>query len=458
MKKDKDKKKKLSLSKVASGFRKRTLVTAKLGARAGMAMLKSELNIGDKETDIEKAVQYAEQLVEEIDGLKGVVMKIGQMASYLGNSLPPEAQRVLSRLQAKGNSIDFELIEEIILDELGASHRDAFDSFEEEPCAAASIGQVHRAYHKNEKVAVKVQYPGIEKAIKSDLSLISNLLFMPLAASKVDRKGVQKEFRTMILQECDYVKERESQEIFGRLFKDTPEIVIPRVIRERSTRKVLTTEFLEGQDYYSMLDSVDKQTKNDYGLTMAAFVGYSLYRYGIFNADPHPGNYIFMDGKVGFLDFGSVKVFSKQSVDLWREMGTIVLNGDKKGLKEWTIKAGITDGRDKRFDWDFNWEFMSIQFKPYMSSDFEYNKEFMSEVNQYFINFKNRSSAKLPPEWLFLSRFQFGFSSILADLNVRNDWRTALEDVWSKPYEGVGEDVSTVGSLVELRDQYDIEN
>jgi len=227
----KDKKKKMSLSKVASGFRKRTLVTAKLGARAGMAMLKNELNIGDKEKDVEKAVQYAEQLVEDIDGLKGVVMKIGQMASYVGNSLPPEAQRVLSRLQAKGNSLDFELIEEIIEEELGGSYRDVFDSFEVEPCAAASIGQVHRAVHNNVNVAVKVQYPNIEKAIKSDLSLISNLMFMPLAASKVDRKGIQNEFRTMILQECDYVRESNSQTMFGRLFRDTPEIIIPKIIQ-----------------------------------------------------------------------------------------------------------------------------------------------------------------------------------------------------------------------------------
>ncbi|PCJ45652.1 MAG: hypothetical protein COA99_04440 [Moraxellaceae bacterium] len=212
---DKNKKKKMSLGKVASGFRKRTLVTAKLGARAGMAMLKNELNIGDKENDVEKAVQYAEQLVEDIDGLKGVVMKIGQMASYVGNSLPPEAQRVLSRLQAKGNSLDFELIEEIIEEELGGSYRDVFDSFEVEPCAAASIGQVHRAVHNNVNVAVKVQYPNIEKAIKSDLSLISNLMFMPLAASKLDRKGIQNEFRTMILRECDYVRERFSNNVWS---------------------------------------------------------------------------------------------------------------------------------------------------------------------------------------------------------------------------------------------------
>jgi len=442
------KKKKMSLSKVASGFRKRTLVTAKLSARAGLAMLKSELNIGDKEQDVEKAVQYAEQLVEEIDGLKGVVMKIGQMASYLGNSFPPEAQRVLSRLQAKGNSIDFELIEQIIEEELGGSYRDIFDSFEEEPFAAASIGQVHRASHKDKKVAVKIQYPGIEKAIKSDLSLISNLLFMPLAVSKIDRKGVQNEFRTMILQECDYERERNSQTMFRRLFRDTPEIIIPQVIKERSSKRVLTTEFLEGRDYYSMIDSVDKQTRNQYGSIMFAFLGYSLYRYGAFNADPHPGNYVFMeDERVGFLDFGSVKIFSKKTVDSWKEMVLLIFNGDRKGLKEWTIKVGMTDGKDKRFDWDWHWDFMSIQFKPFMSSDFEYTKEYVTDVNNYFIHFKNKSSAAFPPDWLFLSRFNFGFSSLMADLNVRGDWRSRQEEIWDKPYEGIGDNVSSVGPL-----------
>ena len=236
--------------------------------------------------------------------------------------------------------------------------------------------------------------------------------------------------------------------MFGRLFRDTPEIIIPKVIVERSTKRVLTTEFLEGLDYYSMLDSVDRQAKNRYGLNMANFLGYSLYHYGAFNADPHPGNYIFMeDGKVGFLDFGSVKIFSKNIVELWREGAQLVLNGDRKGLKEWTIRAGITDGNDKRFDWDYNWDLMYIQHKPYMTSDFEYTKEYVSEVNNYFIHNKNKASAKIPPEWLFLFRFQFGFTSLMADLNVRNDWRSNMDAIWDKPYEGIGEDVSSVGEI-----------
>ena len=261
----------ISLKEVARGFRKRTLVTAKLSSRVGLSMMKKELNIGNGEMDKEKAIQLAEQLVSEIDGLKGLVMKFGQMSSYLDTGFPPEAKRILARLQAKGNCIEFDSIKQIIQEELGDIHHDLFEQFDEKPFAAASIGQVHRARYNQEEVAVKVQYPKIEEAIKSDLDLIGNLLFVPLAVTKLDRKGMMDEFGQMMLSECDYVRERESQEIFARLFRDTPEVVIPRVIGERSSRRVLTTEFIQGRDYYSLLDSGDQEAINQYGVALAAF-------------------------------------------------------------------------------------------------------------------------------------------------------------------------------------------
>ena len=414
-------------------------------------MMKKELNIGNGEMDKEKAIQLAEQLVSEIDGLKGLVMKFGQMSSYLNTGFPPEVKRILARLQAKGNCIEFDSIKQIIQGELGDSHHDLFEQFDDKPFAAASIGQVHRARYNQEEVAVKVQYPKIEEAIKSDLDLIGNLLFVPLAVTKLDRKGMMDEFGQMMLSECDYVRERESQEIFSRLFRDTPEVVIPRVIGERSSQRVLTTELIQGRDYYSLLDSGDQEAIDQYGVALAAFVGVSLYHYGIFNADPHPGNYIFLeDHKVAFLDFGSVKVFDQKTVELWKDMGKAILGNDRKAFKEITIIAGICTAKNKRFDWDYHWEYMAVQFRPYMSGSFQYTVEYVREVNEYVINNKNKFSAKFPPDWLFLMRFQFGFVSILADLKVTGNFREWLEQVWSEPFKGLGDESLSVGLLTEV--------
>lgn len=440
-----------TLFEVARGFRKRTLKTAKISAQVGLAMLNNELNPNKDEDYLERMIQLAEQMVDEVDGLKGVIMKIGQMTSYLGQ-LPPEVQRVLSRLQAKGAAIDFVIIEKIIKEELGDDYTNLFELFDIEPCAAASIGQVHKAVYKGENVAVKVQYPDIEEAIKSDLGLISNILFMPLATTNIDRKSVSKEFRSMILQECDYFNERKSQELFGRIFKETEQVVIPKIIPERCTKRVLTSEFLEGQDYYTMLDTADQETKNRYGLAMAGFVGYALYQYGIFNADPHPGNYIFMEnGTVGFLDFGSVKVFKKETVELWKTMGRAIFDNDKKALKDATISAGFTTADNKKFDWDFNWDFMYAQFKPYLTDDFEYTKEYVKEVSSLFTSNKNKYATSFPPEWLFLMRFQFGFTSILADLNVRSNWKEILSILWSEPFKGIEDPTLSVGEFPDIK-------
>ena len=165
----------MAIDKLAAGFRGRTLVTARLGARVGLAMARRTLAGGGRDdavVDVARAKEGARELVEKMGALKGLVMKLGQMASYLPGALPEEAQAVLARLQAESVAMSFDRVAEVLRDEFGAPPESLFDDFEPEPFAAASIGQVHRARFAGRDVAVKVQYPGIEAALASDLVTI----------------------------------------------------------------------------------------------------------------------------------------------------------------------------------------------------------------------------------------------------------------------------------------------
>ena len=165
--------------------------------------------------DVERAKAGARELVREMGTLKGLVMKVGQMASYLPGALPDEAQAILAQLQAESVAMSYDRVAEVVREELGAAPESLFDDFEEKPFAAASIGQVHRARIGARRVAVKVQYPGIEAALASDLSTIGFLTKVSMLGLPIDGAALVDELRSRILEECDYQLEARNQSELG---------------------------------------------------------------------------------------------------------------------------------------------------------------------------------------------------------------------------------------------------
>lgn len=412
-------------NKIASGFKDRTLVTAKLGMKLGFKAVKTALNKGDDDyTDNTAAMDVATQLLNDIDGLKGVVMKFGQMASYLGTSFPPEAQRVLAKLQAEASAMPFEQIKPVIESELGRSIDEVFEQFDTTACAAASIGQVHKAIYQGQAVAVKVQYPGVEEAIRSDLKHIGGLLLVGLTGAMQDGKGLTDELKNRILEECDYRIEAENQRYFKEAFKDHPDILIPDVFSDLSTKRLLITEFIDAMDFHDFKKSADQDSKNKAARTIFTFCIRSIFKHGVFNADPHPGNYLFTeDGRVAFLDFGCVKRFSPEMITSWRGMAKAILDDDLEQLQRYGTELGLVK-RAKSFNWPAHLELMSHIYQPYKTEgEFTYNHAYVRETYEwYFARNKNRFSAKMPSDLLFVNRLSFGMDSILADLNATSEW------------------------------------
>jgi predicted unusual protein kinase regulating ubiquinone biosynthesis (AarF/ABC1/UbiB family) len=423
------------LSSLARGFRKRTWVTTRLASKVGLKALAKTLSLRERvnAVDEEAAVAAAERLLAELGGLKGLIMKLGQMASYLQGSLPPKAQRILSRLQAESQPMAYGRVAEVIREELGHGPGELFDRFDERPFAAASIGQVHRAVWRGREVAVKVQYPGVEEALRSDLKTVGRLLKVSLFFTAMDAQGLLAELREHLLEECDYLAEADHQELFRRLWATSADVAVPAVVRERSSRRVLTSELARGLGFYPFLDQASQGERDRAGAVIFRNCFQSIFRHHVYNADPHPGNYLFApEGKVVFLDFGCIKRFETLFIDRWRRLALTVLDDRRGDFPDALIETGMV-ARPRKFDYDYQWKVMRHLYEPFLSPErvaFTHAHVSRSYDLLMFQN-PNRFRTVIPPDWLFVNRLQWGLYSVLAHLQARARWgdlfREALE-------------------------------
>ena len=212
----------------------------------------------------------------------------------------------------------------------------AFAEWDPEPIAAASIGQVHRAItHDGRAVAVKVQYPGIAEAIAADLANVALLRRMlKITAPSQDVDALLAELRDRVLEEIDYRREAANQELFADYFEGHPTIIVPRVVAELSTRRVVTSDLAVGARF-AELESWSQDEKDLAAETIYRFVFRSLYELHAFNGDPHPGNYLFHgEGRVTFFDFGLVKHFTDTELDPLMNMAkNLCVNEDPEAFR-----------------------------------------------------------------------------------------------------------------------------
>ena len=346
-----------TLSALARGFRKRTLVTARLATKTGFKMLGKTLNPDGAPADVDEAaaVAAAHELAETMGEMKGLIMKFGQMASYLEGSMPPAAQRVLAQLQAESTPLSFEAASAVIEEELGDAPDALFDDFEREPFAAASLGQVHRARLGGDAVAVKVQYPEIAEVLKSDLRTVGTFAKLGTLLSSIDGGGLVRELQDRMHEECDYVAEAANQTVFRDLLRDIDGATVPRVHETRSSERVLTTQLSTARPFTDFVENATQQQKNRAAAIIFDVCFSCIFRHSLFNADPHPGNYLFQrDGDVVFLDFGCVKRFEADHIDRWKRFARSVLDGDRKAFRVSSIEMGLV-GKERNFDWDYQW-------------------------------------------------------------------------------------------------------
>src|SRR5215216_1340823 len=283
----------------------------------------------------ERAGALARELVKQLGQLRGAAMKVGQVLSTIDFTAIPESEReefkaTLAALRDDVPPLPFKKVRKLLEDELGGRVGDHFESFEEDAFAAASIGQVHRAVTLDgDAVAVKIQYPGVAEAVESDLRNLS--LLLPLVkrlAPGLDVKALYGELRERIAEELDYELEAQNQRAVARAHRGHPFAHVPEVHTELSSRRVLVTDLLAGARFEEV-KALEEPTRDRYAEIVFRFYFGLVHHTGRVSGDPHPGNYLLLeDGRVGFLDFGLMRVIDRGYLDREASVAVAIDAGD----------------------------------------------------------------------------------------------------------------------------------
>ena len=339
-------------------------------------------------------------------------------------ALPPGARDVLATHQPRSPRMAWPAIEPVLRAALGDA---AFEAIDEAPFAAASIGQVHRAVLRGAPVAVKIQYPGVEDAIASDLKMVAVIARLSSVGSPIDGAGLADELRARLLEECDYAREADSQRLFGALLAGVPGATAPAVIAERSTRRVLTTALVPHPALPAFAQGAPQAARDRAGQIIFRACFELLWRRAIYNADPHPGNYLVApDGAVTFLDFGCVRRFDADMIRTWKQLARAILDGDRATFADRFRALGFI-GKERGFDWDYQWDAMRFMYRPFLTPDFTFDDEFVGKTfGVMMFDNPNKTKLAMPPAWLFLNRLQGGLNAVLAQLGATGPWG----DIW----------------------------
>lgn len=382
------------------------------------------------------AIRTAEDVAEVLGGMKGAIMKAGQMLSFIADGLPAEAQAALATLQADVPPMAPSLAEQVVREELGDDPDRLFLDWDPVPVAAASIGQVHRAVMPDGRlVAVKVQYPGVDQAIRSDLDNAELLygLFAQFALKNLDVKALVDELRARMADELDYRLEARCQTEFAVRYAGHPFVHVPVVVTERSARRVLTSEWVEGLRWAEFLETAGREQKDHAGEVLMRFAQGSIHRFGVFNGDPHPGNYRFHeDGTITFLDFGLVKRWSPGEFDRLTPVLDAVLDRDAARAVEAAVAAGFLPA-DHGFDPDFVFEYVRGPYEPFETDSFTYTRAWTANALQTVIDIQGTygkliQALNMPTSYVILDRVVWGVSALLGRLRATNNWRGILAE------------------------------
>ncbi len=380
-------------------------------------------------------------IAREMGQMKGALMKIGQMVSFVSDEVPEEYRAALSSLQASAPPMQFALIRDVIESELERPLERAFAEFESTPLAAASIGQVHRArLPKGDEVAVKVQYPGVADAIRADLNnadLLYSMLGMLYPA--LDPKPVVAELRARIGEELDYASEAANQRAFNSIYAGHPFIRIPRVLDEYSTSRVLTSEFVRGKRF-AEIEAESAPARARYGEILYRFVFGSIFRFGVFNGDPHPGNYLFdAEGRMVFLDFGCVKYFPVEMLERWKRFVKAHLEGDAQRFYELTLEFGFIK-RDSGVSPELLYRYFDYFYAPFQSDRvFRFDRKYTAQSVRIVFRPEGefagiQAKLNMPRDFVFANRLQWGVYSVLAELGAEQNFhRIHREFIYGDP-------------------------
>jgi len=379
-------------------------------------------------------IDAAEQIVAALGTMKGAAMKVGQVMSFLDIGLVPEDyrdefQRKLGALRDAAPTVTFKEMRKVIEQELDDPLAEVFSDFDEQPIAAASIGQVYRATLRDGRaVAVKVQYPGVAAAVRADMQNLGLILRLAKRiAPGMDPQAMGKEIRDRIEEELDYELEAQNQRTLSRVFRGHPFIHIPDVVTSLSRERVLVSEFVEGKGFEE-LKTLPQEERDRIGEMLFRFYFGCLYRHHEFSGDPHPGNSMLLaDGRMAFLDFGLFKRMPPGTVEREIVVARATIEGDTDTIMRVGTEVGFFPEPEK-----FKPERVLEHFRAATSwytedTYLELTPEYATQVlidmsdprSEYFGQMRHENA---PPDHLFGRRMEVLTLAVIAQLYARGNF------------------------------------
>ncbi len=427
---------------LTSGRARRAIKIGGLASQVGSSYLWTSLRRPFLESGryeqalLDTHLRNARRIVEGSQQLRGAFMKLIQMLSTRADLLPGEALDILKATQSSVPPMDYPTIAKQIRRELGKAPEQLFASFEREAFAAASLGQVHRARLRDgREVAVKIQYPGVDATVEQDLGNLKLLLRAlqafagDLMRQKIDTKTIYAELEERLREELDYAAEARNIAEFNRLLGDDEDIVLPRVERELSSRRVLTMSYIDG---YRLADVFGAETDARLRAWVAekyyCLVWRQILEFGVLHTDPQPGNYLVTyHPRLGILDFGSVRHFSEAVRKASLQLAQAIVARDDAAMAAALVKLGYLDRAQEPAPMV---EVIYLLFEPVIT-DRPYHPDEYDAVGKAArvgeIAFEHKLY-KSPRHSIFLLRALIGLDGIMKGLGARMNYAALFRD------------------------------
>ncbi|MFP4226447.1 MAG: ABC1 kinase family protein [Desulfobacterales bacterium] len=410
-----------------------------LAGRVGVSMAGNTMANFFRDSDrkdeywMDTLLKNAQRVTGELGQLKGVPMKIGQMLSLHDNLFPKEVIRVFKSLQQQAPSVPFDEMLAMIRRELGPSY-DHITRIDKTPLASASIGQVHRAeLADGREIVLKVQYPGIDEVIRSDLKTLKGILKRVFSMfTRMDMEEIWQELNARLLEELDYENEAQNMRRVADNYKDDDRVIIPKVIDEMTSRHVLGMELVQGISSTAATSEAYREAlRSEWGVSLITFAMRGLFEFKFLHADPNLANFAFLEnGGIIVYDFGCMKEVPAGLCAGYVQLVEAVMNHEYPRIPEILKSMGVHKASGEKVSWEMAKDFADV-FQEIIDTrnhfTFGEDADIYSRLISLGHKYVNESMSFIfPKDVIFIDRTFSGHFGNLCHLKARANWRALL--------------------------------